>query len=157
MTKLKEKDIVNHFINNWNTYFPDLNSARKEFSFRNSRVDILSSFPVNLKDFNLRDKDYNTNAAAFFEVKYNSNMRDLIYEIQKLIRFRDWYYEYGKCLSVISVISDDFDYDMVKFFLDNNVYMYKFSIKDDDLNTLTLEEYNITLKEIEEDIEIEIK
>lgn len=157
MTKLKEKDIVNHLIANWNKFFPELNSAKKEFSFRNSRVDILSSFPVNLKDFGLRETDCFTNAAAFFEVKYNSNMRDLMFEIQKLVRFRDWYHDYGKCLSVVSVISDDFDYDMIKFFLENNVFMYKFSIEDDNLETLTLEEYNVSIKEIEEDVEIEVK
>lgn len=157
MTKLKEKDIVDYLVANWNKYFPELNSARKEFPFRQSRVDILSSFPVNLKDLGIREEDYFTNAAAFFEVKYNSNMRDLMFEIQKLIQFRNWYIQYGKAFCAISVISDDYDFDMVKFFIENDVLMYKFSIKDDNLETLVVEEYKVSIKEIEEDIEIEVK
>ena len=96
MTKLKEKDIVNHITSNWNSYFPDIDFWKTEYSLRNFRVDIAASMKVNLKDLSIRDKDtIIERAPIFFEVKYNSNMRDLMFEIQKQIAFRDWYINYG--------------------------------------------------------------
>lgn len=156
MSNLKEKDIVNHLTENWNNYFPELEGCKKEFTFRNSRVDIFSSLPTNLKDLGLREEDTFTKAAVFCEVKYNSDMRDLMFELQKHISFRDWYINYGKAFCMIMVISDEFDYEMVKFMEYNNVIMYKINIKDDDLNTLSLEEYNFKIKEIEEGNEVVI-
>lgn len=151
---LKEKDIVNHLKENWNTFFPELVGCRTEYVFRNSRVDILSSLPVNYKDLGLREEDYFAKAAVFFEVKYNSEMRDLLFELQKHIEFRDWYINYGKAFCVIAVISDEYDYSMAKFMDDNGIIMYKIFMEDEDLSTMRLEEYNLKCKEIEEAQEV---
>lgn len=149
---LKEKDVVNYLVENWNRFFPDLEGCKKEFKIRNSRVDIFSSLPVNLKDLGLRETDTFAKAAVFCEVKYDSDMRDLMFEIQKHISFRDWYINYGKAFCMIIVISDKFDYEMVKFMEYNNIFMYKINIENNDLTTLTLEEYTLSSKEIEEGI-----
>lgn len=151
---IKEKDIVNKLIANWSTYFPDLNKARKEYVLRDSRVDILSSFNANLKDLGVREEDYFCSPAVFFEVKYNSNMRDLLFELQKLVKFRDWYINIGKAFCMICVISDDYDEYMVDFMLDNQISMFQLSIENDDIATLKVEEY-IPFSHKEIDINIE--
>jgi hypothetical protein len=150
MTTLKEKDIVKEIVDNWGDYFPDLQFCKTEYSLRNFRVDMLASFDANLKDLGLRDEDYFCKPAVFIEVKYNSNMRDLIFELQKQIQFRDWYINTAKAFCVICVLSDDYDIDMVKFMEDNSIVMYKYSIEDDDISTLSIEEYNSKTFELEE-------
>lgn len=150
---LKEKDIAKHLKDNWNTYFPDLVGCKLEVPIRNSRVDILSSYPVDLYELGLKKEDdilRYANAAVFVEIKYNSNMRDLLYELQKHINFRNWYVNFGKAWCFIMVISDEFDYEMVKFMEDNNIIMYKYSIEDEDLSTFKIEEYNMRNIELEE-------
>ena len=150
---LKEKDIVDHLHLNWNKYFPELIGCKKEHVFRNSRVDLFSSCPVDLYELGIRSEDdmfRHINAAVFAEVKYNSNMRDLLYELQKHINFRNWYVNFGKAWCFIMVISDEFDYEMVKFMEDNNIIMYKYSIEDEDLSTFKIEEYSMRNIELEE-------
>lgn len=150
---LKEKDIANHLKENWNTYFPELIGCKLEVPIRNSRVDILSSVPVDLFELGIKsenDKFRFINAAVFVEIKYNSNMRDLLYELQKHISFRDWYVNVGKAWCFIMVISDEFDYEMVKFMEDNNIMMYKYTFENDDLSTFKIEEYNMRKIELEE-------
>lgn len=142
MTMLKEKNIVNHIVSNWNKYFPDIDFWKTEFSLRNFRIDIAASMQLNLKDIGLRDEDYILERAPiFFEVKYNSNMRDLMFELQKQISFRNWYSTYGKAFCMICVISDEFDEDMVKFMIDNSINMFKIDITDDNLDEMTITEY----------------
>ena len=150
MTILKEKDIVKQVVDNWDKYFPDLHFCKTEYSLRNFRVDILADFAANLKDLGLRETDYNCRPAVFVEVKYNSNMRDLIFELQKQIQFRNWYINCGKAFCMICVLSDDYDIDMVKFMEDNAIIMYKYEIEDDDISTLTIKEYNSNQLELEE-------
>lgn len=150
---LKEKDIVDHLQLNWNKYFPELIGCKKEHVFRNSRVDLFSSCPVDLYELGIRKEDdmfRYINAAVFAEVKYNSNMRDLLFELQKHISFRDWYVNVGKAWCFIMVISDEFDYEMVKFMEDNNIMMFKYSIENEDLSTFKIEEYNMNKVELEE-------
>ena len=150
---LKEKDIVNHLYENWNKYFPELIGCKKEYTFRDSRVDIFSSCPVDLYELGIKE-EYHTlrfcNASVFVEVKYNSNMRDLLFELQKHISFRDWYVNYGKAFCFIAVISDEFDYEMVKFMEQNNILMYKYYIDNEDLDTFRIEEYSMNNVELEE-------
>lgn len=109
-------------------------------------MDILSSHPVDLYELGIREKDdilRHIKAAVFVEVKYNNNDRDLMFEIQKHINFRDWYIECGKSFCYIVVISDNFDNNMAKFLHDNEVIMYKYNIENEDLNTFTIKEYEI--------------
>lgn len=138
---LKEKDIVKQIIKKWNNYFPELNFCKTEYTLRNFRVDILADFHANLKDFGIRNEDYYCKPAVFFEVKYNSNMRDLIFELQKQIQFRNWYINTAKGFCLICVLSDEYDEDMVKFMQDNSIIMYKYFIKEKDIETLTIEEF----------------
>lgn len=149
-TTLKEKDIVKQVVDNWGHYFPDLRFCKTEYSLRNFRVDILASFKANLKDLGLREEDYYCSPAVFVEVKYNSNMRDLIYELQKQIQFRDWYINIGKAFCMICVLLDDFDEDMVKFMENNSILMYKYEIDNDDISTLSIKEYSSKIFELEE-------
>lgn len=139
---LKEKDIVDHITKNWSTYFEGTNFCKTEFSLKDFRVDILASFPANLKDLGIRDEDYFTHPSIFFEVKWRSEMRDLIYELKKQIAFRDWYIKYGKAFCMICVISDEFDSHMVDFMVENNISMFKIDIEENDLSTLTISEYD---------------
>ena len=150
---LKEKDIVNHLHENWNKYFRELIGCKKEYSFRDSRVDLFSSCPVDLYELGIREEDNmfrHINAAVFAEVKYNSNMRDLLFELQKLISFREWYVNVGKAFCFIMAISDEFDYEMVKFMEANNIIMYKYYIENDDFDTFRIEEYTMNKAELEE-------
>ena len=148
--ELKEKDIVKHIVDNWDNFFPDLRYCKTEHSLQNFRIDILADFEANLKDLGIREEDYFCRPSVFFEVKYNSNMRDLIYELQKQIQFRDWYIKYGKSFCMICVLSDDYDSDMVKFMEDHSIVMYKYEIEDDDITTLSIKEYNSKVLELEE-------
>lgn len=150
MANLKEKDIVNHIVSNFDKYFPDIKFWRTEFSMRDFRVDIVANNLVDLKDLNIREESYICNTPVFFEVKYNSNMRDLLFELQKQINFRDWYINYGKCFCMICVISDEFDHHMVRFMEQHNIPMFKINMKDEDLDTLTLSEYSLNAFELED-------
>lgn len=154
MSKLKEKDIVNKIVGSWENYFPDLSFVKTEYSFRDFRVDIFADFEVDREAFNLSPSNYKLRAPVFFEVKYNSEMRDLIYELQKQIHFRDFYTNIAGNLAFICVISDKFDdQTMVDFMIQNQIYMYKIDIKDDNIDTLMLTEINQNFSiELMEDI-----
>jgi hypothetical protein len=144
MKTLKEKDIVNHLYDNWNKYFPNLIGCRKEFTIRDSRVDILSSQKTDLYKLGIKSKDDKLryiNAAVFVEIKYNENHRDLVYELQKHINFRDWYIKYGKAYCLIMTISDEYDPYITKFIRDNKIIAYKYSIENNDLNTFKIWKY----------------
>lgn len=147
--ELKEKDIVKHIVDNWDKYFPDLRFCKTEYSLKNFRVDILADFEANLKDLGIREDDYICRPAVFFEAKYQSNMRDLIYELQKQIKFRDWYINIAKAFCMICVISDEFDPDMIDFMESNSILMYKYEMENNNLNTLVIKEYNKNIFELE--------
>ena len=141
---LKERDIVNHLYDKWHEYFPELNGCKKEYVHRDSRVDILSSCPVDLYEFGIRSEDDNCryiNAAVFVEVKYNNNDRDLLFELQKHVNFRDWYIKYGKSYCYIVVIADNYDEYMLKYMKEHDILTYKYSLKDEDLSTFKIELY----------------
>ena len=74
-------------------------------------------------------------------MKYNNNDRDLLFEIQKHINFRDWYINHGRSYCYIVIISDNFDEHIAKFMRDNDVIMYKYEIENDDINTFEIKEY----------------
>lgn len=147
--ELKEKDIVKHIVDNWDKFFPDLRYCKTEHSLQNFRIDILADFEANLKDLGIREEDYFCRPSVFFEVKYNSNMRDLLFELQKQINFRNRYININKAFCMICTISDDYDSDMIEFMEDNSITMYKYEIENNDLSTLKMKEYNRKLFEIE--------
>lgn len=143
MTQIKEKDIVDRITKNFNSYFPKLKFHKKEFSLRNFRVDISSSLEVDLKNIHKKRDSYITKIPVFFEVKYNSDMRDLLFELEKQISFRDWYTKIAKCFCIICVISDKFEPTMIQYMKENNIYMFKSTIKNDDITTLKIEKLKI--------------
>lgn len=149
---LKEKDIVNYIVVNFDKFFPELKFNKTEYKLRDFRVDILASFYANLKDYNLRDKDYYCFPSVFIEVKHKSLMRDLLFEMNKQIEFRDWYINTAKALCIICVLSDDFNKSMVDYMEKNNIMMFKYHYENDDITTLTIEEYNSS-KYISEHVE----
>ena len=140
--EIKEKDIVNHIIINWEKYFEGIKFCRTEYKLKDFRVDIAASFKANLKDLGIRDEDYFCQPSIFFEVKWKSEMRDLIYELKKQIKFRDWYINYGKAYCMICVISDEFDSHMVDFMVEHDITMFKIDVEDNDLSTMKISEYN---------------
>ena len=145
--EIKEKQVVKQIVDHWDTYFPDLHFCKTEYSLHNFRVDILADFEANLKDLNIREEDYFCKPTVFFEVKCNSLMRDLIYEIQKQVKFRNRYINTNKCYCMICTISDEYDEDMVDFLEQNNIIMYKYTIDNNDISTLKISEY--TRKDLE--------
>ena len=44
---------------------------------------------------------------------------------------------------MICVISDEYDYDMFKFMVDNNIEMFKIDITEDNLEEMTISEYTL--------------
>lgn len=147
-TKLKEKDIVKKIVDSWEDYFPQLRFWRTEYSFRDFRVDIAADFEVDREAYGLKPSSFKHRAPVFFEVKYNSEMRDLIYELKKQLAFRNFYVDIAGHLAFICVISDKFEPTMTKFMIENDIKMFKINIENDDIDSLTLTEYkpNLTIE-----------
>lgn len=145
MSKLKEKDIVKKIVDSWEDYFPELNFWKTEYAFRNFRVDIAADFEVDREAYGLKPSKFKLMAPVFFEVKYNSEMRDLIYELKKQLEFRNFYTDVAGNLAYICVISDKFEPTMTKFMIENNIIMYQIHIIDDNIDTLTLTHYQPNL------------
>lgn len=140
--KLKEKHIVDYLCKNWEKYFPEFIGYKKEFTIRNSRVDILSTCPTDLYKLGIRSEDDNCryiNASVLIEVKYSNNQRDLLFELQKHIKFRDWLIEYGKSYCYIAIVLNELDNYIINFAKDNDILIYKYIIYDDDLSTFKIE------------------
>ena len=112
---IKESDIVKHVTEHFNDYFPDFKFHKTEYSLRNFRVDILASFKTDLKDLGLRDESYICEPALFIEVKHNSEMRELLFELKKQLDFQKWYMNTAKAFCMIAVLSDDFDEAIVRY------------------------------------------
>lgn len=146
---IKEIDVVKYVIQNFNTYFPDFKFHKTEFSLRNFRVDILASFEADLKDLGLRDESFICRPALFIEVKHNSKMRDLMLELKKQLNFQKWYMNIAKAFCMIAVLSDEFDETMVDYMEENGIIMYRYSYENEDLSTLTIEEYNSSKYKLE--------
>lgn len=146
---IKESDIVKHVTEHFNDYFPDFKFHKTEYSLRNFRVDILASFKTDLKDLGLRDESYICEPALFIEVKHNSEMRELLFELKKQLDFQKWYMNTAKAFCMIAVLSDDFDEAMVDYMEDNGIIMYRYSYEDEDLSTLVIEEYNSSKYKLE--------
>lgn len=149
MTKIiTEKQIVDHIIEHWNELFEEgIYFFRKEHSWLEDwRCDITAYSHMELGEEYGFEKPHDYRAPIFMEVKYESSSRDLIYELSKALEFvrRHQYPMY------VAAISDDFsDPHILRFILDNGIHMWKISVKDNDINTLTLE-YIEQQKELED-------
>lgn len=151
VTTIKEKDIVKQIVDNWDRYFPDLKFFKTEWTFRNFRVDIAAGFDADAQELGKSDVPRRIHVPVWFEVKYNSEARDLLFEMQKQLNFAKYYNKNNMCM--LCVISDDFDISMQKFLIENNILMFKISMENEDLDTLKVEDFSSTLilpKDIEE-------
>lgn len=141
MGELKEKDIVNHIIQNWDNLFEE------EVKFCKKEATLLEDYRCDIVGY-IQPKgttNYASRSNLLFECKYQSNSRDLIYELTKAISLRERIK--GK-ETIISVISDNFDDPHIrKFILENDIHMWQIHMENEKLETLSLE--YIETKDIE--------
>lgn len=139
--ELKEKDIVDYIIDNWDNYFKDINMffQTKEWQPKqNYRADLLAYTNINLKEYGYSDKDEIYRASVIIECKFKSMQRDLIYELKKAIHIRDYIAKFNRPV-FIGVLSDSFlDEYIYDFILENNIICWKINIKNNDLTTLSI-------------------
>lgn len=143
MGKLKERDIVDHLVRNWDTYFKteELFFYKTEYTVTdNWRADILAyvwaPYP--------RNPEIDYRIPVFIEVKYN-NFRDLIFELEKGLEFinrKSHNPDYPRYLAVIA--NDAIDQITKDYILKNNIPLYIYSMEDEDLLTLSISMYQNT-------------
>lgn len=139
--EIKEKHIIKHIVDNWNKLLGEekLHFFKTEYcALDDWRCDILAYVYLDLEEMGYENAPRNYRAPIYTEVKFNSDSRDLIYEISKGLRLVNQaaYPRY------IAVISDDFsDPTILDFLVENKIHMWQIKIKDDDLSTLRLEYY----------------
>lgn len=141
MGKLKEKDIVDYLIRNWDTYFKneELYFYKKEYSVTDYwRADMLCY--VWGPHPKAPDRQYKI--PIFVEVKYNNNYRDLIYELEKGLEFinrKNHNPDFPQYLAVI--VDDQIDPVSLEYIKKNNIPIYMYTIEEEDLTTLKLSMY----------------
>lgn len=139
MAKLKEKDIVDHLIRNWDTYFKDdeLYFYKKEYTVIPDywRADILAyvwaPHPY--------DPERQYKVPIFIEVKYNNNYRDLIYELEKGLEFinrKSHNPDFPHYLVVI--VDNTIDEVTLEYIKKNKIPVYMYTIEDEDLTTFKI-------------------
>jgi hypothetical protein len=140
--KITERKVVDYIIENWDKFFPDIQYLWKEHSFtENWRCDIVGCIPMQLgEEYGFPNDDpYNYKALICFEAKYNSASRDLIYELEKAVKFLSK----SKYPNYVCVLLDDYnDEGIYDYLVANNINMYKYTFKDDDLSTMKVEVFN---------------
>jgi hypothetical protein len=137
--KLNEKMIIDYIINNWNKIMPKkLLFFKREVAWLDNWHCDITAFKT-VKIFNKRiKKKVKYRMPIFIEVKFRSNSRDLIYELEKAISFRDNH----ELPQVIAVMSDNIeDKSILNFMKKNKIHFFKINITRDDLNSLTVTYY----------------
>lgn len=140
MIKILEKDIVNYICDNWDKYFKNIKFYAKEKQWLdNWRCDI-TAYREMIVNFQGND-NYNYRAPIFIEVKFRSSSRDLIYELEKAKKRVNTL----TLPSYIGVMSDNFDdIEILTYLLDNKIFLWKINLEGEDIETLTLEKYDIS-------------
>jgi hypothetical protein len=141
---LSEKQIVNHIVQNWDKFFAEENIKFQRIEWQaleNYRADIMAYMDLDLKEIGWREKSVKYRATIILECKYQSESRDLIYELEKA-KYLQWYLKERLTESwpvFIGVISDDFsDKAIYDYLIENDIHMWKINIKDNDIETMTL-------------------
>ena len=141
---LSEKEIVNHIIKNWDKFFEKDNIKFQKTEWQaleNYRADIMAYIDLDLKDIGWREESEMYRTLVILECKYQSESRDLIYELEKA-KYIQWYLDERSNYPhpvFIGVISDDFsDKAIYDYLIENNIHMWKINIKDDNIETMTL-------------------
>lgn len=142
MAKLKEKDVVDHLIRNWDTYFKEeeLYFYKKEYTVTDYwRADILAyvwaPYPHN------PERLYRV--PVYIEVKYNNNYRDLIYELEKGLEFinrKSHDPNFPRYLAAI--VDDTVDEITLEYIKKNKIPCYIYQIENEDLTTLKISMLN---------------
>lgn len=156
-TKYKEKQIVDYIIKNWSSLmFKDMQFFRREKEWLPGwRNDITAVVPMTLgEEYGYKTPHTAFKMPVFIEVKYNSESRDLIYELTKALtavsRFKNTATK-DKLPhpAQVGVISDNFsDPYIYDFIVQNNIHMWQIQITDDDINTMKLNYIDYTNEEI---------
>lgn len=141
MGKLKEKDVVDYLIRNWDVLFggEELYFYKAEFRVTdNWRADVLAY--VNLPCPDNPNAIYR--APVYMEVKYNNNYRDLIYELEKGLNYINHPSknpDYPRYLAVI--VDDTIDSTSLEYIKNNKIPCYMYTMQDEDLTTLSISMY----------------
>ena len=138
MKNLKEKDIVNHFIQYWDHYFDQYKIifCKKEFNIKlnkqkiNSKVDLFA-YKIN--------SETNFRMPVLIECKYypNNSSRDLLYELEKLITVRQYHLDKMSedCKDLkICVLADELNLTTKNFMKNNEIYWFKYSLKQNEIS-----------------------
>lgn len=131
MPRLKEKDISDFLKDNWESFFKpgkcELYKTDKSF-LKRWRPDFIG---VN--------KDYFEGVTlVFIELKYNSNCRDLLYEVQRAIDVRNKGHNV-----IIAVLSDHYKDETIRnFLLENDVILLKYEFMDLDVDSFKIRQLN---------------
>lgn len=135
MSRLKEKDVIKHIIDNWETIF------QEEMFFHKKEQKVDKYWRCDLIAYRKQVfKGRNVKSPIYIEVKYNKNHRDLLYELSKGLSFINR--ETMKAVPrYLCVFIEDASLDSVTetFLKENNITYYVFNIKNDDLETLDIE------------------
>lgn len=151
--QITEKQIVDHIIANWDQLFePELLFYDKEHAWTEDwRCDITAYIPMTLGEEYGFKRPYPYKSGVFIEVKYDSNSRDLIYELTKALNF----IKKTRLPHHIGVISNDFsDIHIVEFLESNHIHMWLIEMEGNDLQSLKLKYIN-TPEELQDTFRIE--
>lgn len=134
MATLKEKDIVDHLIRNWNTYFKN-----EELHFYKTEYTVTSDWRTDILAYVISQHPYNIERTykvpIFIEVKYN-NFRDLVYELEKGLAFinrKNNNPDFPRYLAVI--VNDTIDEVTLAYIKEKNIPIYMYSVDNEDLTT----------------------
>lgn len=139
MSTLKEKDVVDYIVRNWEVLFKaeELHFYKREMKITDSwRVDIMAY--VLTPHPEVPDKLHKT--PVYIEVKFNHNDRDLIFELEKGLRYihrSDRDPKYPRYLAVI--VDDTIDSVSLEYIKKNNIPCYMYTIENDDLTTMKIQ------------------
>lgn len=137
--KLTEKQVVDYIIKNWDKLFDDIKFYKSEYYWLPEwRCDISAFIWMDLKEEGLTKDPYPYRAPIFIECKYNSDARDLIFELRKAL----YCAKKGAWPKYVGVFMDDYsDGHILDFLIENEIHMWKINIKNEDLSTLYMEYY----------------
>lgn len=141
MAKLKEKDVVDYIVRNWDALFKneELFFYKAEYKVTDSwRVDILAYVKLPSPD----NPEYIYRAPVYIEVKFDNNYRDLIYELEKGLNYihrKDRDPNYPRYLAVI--VDNTIDPTTLDYITNNQIPCYMYTIENDDLTTLSISMY----------------
>ena len=131
-----EKDFQNYIINNWNRLMGKLGISfyKKEFHIERlnviSRCDILAYKQKNYDEY---ENLCGYKIPYFIELKFDGNSRDLINELERLNKIRD--FQLNKGLKAYTVVLSNYNLDLTNldYMKKNGVYYLKYDKHKDEV------------------------